>query len=258
MYHSVNAPLKWPLKGWLACCGLLKSCKLGCKVIYVRCINCSYYNVAKGIRLLDKKSIFVCTGKNHAFERYIPLNQISSCAMIAQQRTLSDWADFQCIVIFVWCTYYDVFGMPCVNNNWIPFIQNFPSCPFFGNLLVTCFKTFLSRVVLRVALISPQHLLAPTNGHMLLLSAYALFFQTNHSVKKKFMIICCLTLYLIMDSFIWFDTMKWQWRIQRGFQGVRLNPLPNRVFFNILWKWNNLVSLRPNYFIFMGYLRKMR
>ena len=27
----------------------------GCKVIYVRCINCSYNNVAKGIRLLDKK-----------------------------------------------------------------------------------------------------------------------------------------------------------------------------------------------------------
>ena len=26
-------------------------------------------------------------------------------------------------------------------------------------------------------------------------------------------------------------------------------------FLNIPWKWNNLVSLRPNYFIFMGYLR---
>ena len=26
-------------------------------------------------------------------------------------------------------------------------------------------------------------------------------------------------------------------------------------FFNILWKWNNLVSLRPNYFIFIGYLK---
>ena len=24
---------------------------------------------------------------------------------------------------------------------------------------------------------------------------------------------------------------------------------------NILWKWNNLVSLRPNYFIFIGYLK---
>ena len=29
-------------------------------------------------------------------------------------------------------------------------------------------------------------------------------------------------------------------------------------FLNILWKWNNLVSVSPNYFIFMGYLRQMR
>ena len=34
----------------------------GRKVIYVRCINCSYNNVAKGIRLLDKEVIFVYTG----------------------------------------------------------------------------------------------------------------------------------------------------------------------------------------------------
>ena len=27
---------------------------------------------------------------------------------------------------------------------------------------------------------------------------------------------------------------------------------------NSLWKWNNLVSKRPNYLIFMGYLRQMR
>ena len=33
------------------------------------------------------------------------------------------------------------------------------------------------------------------------------------------------------------------------------SPLP---FLNILWKWNNLGSLRPNYFIIMGYLSKMR
>ena len=26
-------------------------------------------------------------------------------------------------------------------------------------------------------------------------------------------------------------------------------------FVNIPWKWNNLVSLRPNYFIFIGYLK---
>ena len=40
--------------------------------------------------------------------------------------------------------------------------------------------------------------------------------------------------------------------------GVRLSPHLCTLFLNILWKWNNLVSGRPNYFIFMGYLRKMR
>ena len=45
---------------------------------YVRCINCSYNNVAKGIHLLDKKTFFVYTGKKfmqvRSFERYIPLS----------------------------------------------------------------------------------------------------------------------------------------------------------------------------------------
>ena len=45
---------------------LLKSCMLVRKMIYVRCIICSYNNVAKGIRLLDEKEIFVYTGKIHA------------------------------------------------------------------------------------------------------------------------------------------------------------------------------------------------
>ena len=53
---------------------------LGRKVIYVRCINCSYNNVAKCIRLLDKNAFFVYTGniscfmQVRAFERYIPLS----------------------------------------------------------------------------------------------------------------------------------------------------------------------------------------
>ena len=51
---------------------------LGRKVMYVRCINCSYNNGAKGIRLLDKKAIFCLYRKKfmqvRAFERYIPLN----------------------------------------------------------------------------------------------------------------------------------------------------------------------------------------
>ena len=53
---------------------------LGRKVIYVRCINCSYNNVAKGIRLLDKKAFFCLYRKKlmqvRAFERYIPLTDV--------------------------------------------------------------------------------------------------------------------------------------------------------------------------------------
>ena len=51
---------------------------LGRKVIYVRCINCSYNNLAKGIRLLDKKLFLFIQKKIHAsksFERYISLNR---------------------------------------------------------------------------------------------------------------------------------------------------------------------------------------
>ena len=48
---------------------------LGRKVIYWRCINCSDNNVAKGIRLLDKKQFL--DRKNlmqvRAFEGSIPL-----------------------------------------------------------------------------------------------------------------------------------------------------------------------------------------
>ena len=58
---------------------MLKSCVLGRKVICVRCINCSYNsmdNMAKGIRLLDKKAIFLYRKKFiqvRAFESNIPL-----------------------------------------------------------------------------------------------------------------------------------------------------------------------------------------
>ena len=44
----------------------------------------------------------------------------------------------------------------------------------------------------------------------------------------------------------------------RGGQGVSLNPPSRPQFLYNLWKWNNLVSVRPNYFVFMGYLRKIR
>ena len=53
--------------------------KFARKVIYVRCIICSYNNVAKGIRLLDKKASFVLYRKNFMqvrdFERYMPLRR---------------------------------------------------------------------------------------------------------------------------------------------------------------------------------------
>ena len=44
----------------------------------------------------------------------------------------------------------------------------------------------------------------------------------------------------------------------RGFAWTPLPAPPPPRFWNILWKLNNLDSVRPNYFIFMGYLRKMR
>ena len=44
----------------------------------------------------------------------------------------------------------------------------------------------------------------------------------------------------------------------RGGSGGSLEPPPCPPFLNILWKWNNLVSVRPYYYNFMGYWRKMR
>ena len=38
-------------------------------------------------------------------------------------------------------------------------------------------------------------------------------------------------------------------------KGVGFALLILSLFLNIPWKWNNLVSLRPNYFIFIGYLK---
>ena len=42
------------------------------------------------------------------------------------------------------------------------------------------------------------------------------------------------------------------WRIQRGIRGFAWTP-STPIFLHILWKWNYLVSLRPNHFVFMGY-----
>ena len=53
-------------------------------VIYVRCLNCSYNNVAEGIRLLDKKAIFVIQEKFHAsmsFLKIYPLKYYPLCSL---------------------------------------------------------------------------------------------------------------------------------------------------------------------------------
>ena len=39
-----------------------------------------------------------------------------------------------------------------------------------------------------------------------------------------------------------------------GVGGVRFGDFIS-FYLNIPWKWNNLVSLRPNYFIFIGYFK---
>ena len=41
-----------------------------CKVIYVRYINCSYNNVAKDIRLLDKKAFLFIQEQFHASKSF--------------------------------------------------------------------------------------------------------------------------------------------------------------------------------------------
>ena len=49
---------------------ILTAMCIGCKVIYVRCINCSYNNVAKDIRLLDKKRQFLFMQEKHASKSF--------------------------------------------------------------------------------------------------------------------------------------------------------------------------------------------
>ena len=39
-------------------------------MIYVRCVNCIYNNVAKGIRLLDKKTFLFIQEKFHASKSF--------------------------------------------------------------------------------------------------------------------------------------------------------------------------------------------
>ena len=66
---------------------------LGRKVIYVRCLKCSYNKEAKYIRLLDEKAFFVIQEKLlhvRAFERYIMIlavtRIVSSMCMVILSR----------------------------------------------------------------------------------------------------------------------------------------------------------------------------
>ena len=68
--------------------------------------------------------------------------------------------------------------------------------------------------------------------------------------------LCRLAHFNLIALYWWPPRKPTQWRIERVFRGGRLNSPPQ--FLNILWKWNNLVSVRPNYSMFMGYLRNMR
>ena len=51
------------LKRLLSMLRIAQKLYCGLKVISVRCKNCSYNTVTKGIRLLDEKAFFVYTGK---------------------------------------------------------------------------------------------------------------------------------------------------------------------------------------------------
>ena len=101
------------LKRLISILGLLKSCMLGRKVIYLRCINCSYNNVARGIDLLDKKAFFAYTGKNfmqvRAFERYIP-----SMSVFLKNVTLVPWI---CVWVYV-CVFIPPLPSLAWNISW--------------------------------------------------------------------------------------------------------------------------------------------
>ena len=75
---------------------------LGRKVIYVRCIRCSYNNVAKSIGLLDKKAILVYRKilmQVGAFERYIPLKCSRGASSIIGDGILSKFKPIQNFIV---------------------------------------------------------------------------------------------------------------------------------------------------------------
>ena len=52
---------------------------LGRKVIYVRCINCLYNNVAKRIRLLDKKHVLFIHENFHLSKSFWKIYPLTFC-----------------------------------------------------------------------------------------------------------------------------------------------------------------------------------
>ena len=97
-------------------CRWLKSCILGRKVIYVRCINCSYNNVANGIRLLDKKKQFLFQQeKFHASKSFWKICALNQIMPINRNRTrnraksVSEDCNFPCLVLIT------LSGQACAN-----------------------------------------------------------------------------------------------------------------------------------------------
>ena len=102
---------------------------LGRKVIYVRCLNCSYNNMAKGIRLLDKKAFFCLYRSNfmqvRAFERYIPLsypNKVRRLIVFAPFLLIINILPFLLHVFFLFFYFYiftpEVFSGGVLSNHW--------------------------------------------------------------------------------------------------------------------------------------------
>ena len=73
----------------------------GCKVIYVRFINCSYNNVAKGIPLLDKKPFLFKQEKIHASKSFWKIYPLITLIISGTQPKLSNHLGCLALVVFL-------------------------------------------------------------------------------------------------------------------------------------------------------------
>ena len=64
-----------------------QSCMLGRKVICVRCINYSYNDIAKGIRLIDKLAILFIQEKSHTSKSFWKKHPLKHSLEIASDET---------------------------------------------------------------------------------------------------------------------------------------------------------------------------